>query len=92
MRTIEKQMNQAIRERRNWRSGNTTVAACPGAGGCDVFLHGNHIANVGPGGTVIVNRATLRDWPTPTTKSRLRALGVNVTTKAGVTYVDGKEV
>ena len=35
----------------------------------------------------MTNTDTLRRYPTNTTKSRLRALGVNVTTRKGVTYL-----
>lgn len=43
------------------------------------------------GHPVLVERSTLKDYPTNTTKSRLKALGVDVYTKAGVTYI-GDEV
>ena len=90
MRVIEKNMLQAINTCKAWKSDNTSVAPIDGVN-CAVFLHGNHIANV-ENGIVRVNRETLAKWPTPTTKSRLRALGANVTTRGGVTYLDGKAV
>jgi hypothetical protein len=34
----------------------------------------------------------LRQWPTVTTKSRLRALGANLTQKRGVIYLNGNPV
>jgi hypothetical protein len=90
MRQIEEQMNQAIRERRDWSSGNTRVVI--DGVYTTVYLHENRIAYAFGAHYFVPDLSTLRAWPTPTTKSRLRALGVNVTTKDGVTYVDGEEV
>ena len=90
MRKIEQQMIFAILNRKSWQSGNTVVTK-----GVDdnlaIYLHGNHIATIvksGLGVTLEVNKETLARWSTPTTKSRLRALGANVTTRKGVTYLD----
>ena len=92
MRKIEKQMLAALQAGRVWKSGNTSVNPIDGQN-VGVFLHGNHIADVNSQtGFVMVVKHTLARWPTPTTKSRLRALGANVTTKAGVTYLDGAPV
>lgn len=43
-----------------------------------VYLHGNPIAYVAHGGRVQVDIGTYRDWRTSTTRSRLRALGVDI--------------
>ena len=43
-------------------------------------------------GTAMVKAKALKRWPTVTTKSRLRALGVNVYTRKGITYVNDIEV
>ena len=43
-----------------------------------VNLHGNPIAYVAHGGRVRVDIGTYRDWRTSTTRSRLRALGVDL--------------
>lgn len=53
-------------------------------------LHGNIIAkrDLKSG----LSKFTLCGWNTNTTKSRLRSLGVNLTTKKGVVYVDNKEI
>jgi hypothetical protein len=101
MRQIEKDMLRAINARENWRKDNTEVKCVPAFVGfgesapiqseIEVLLHGNHIATVSDG-TVKPNRDTLAAWPTPTTKSRLRALGVNVTQKAGAVAIDGEIV
>ena len=91
MRKIESAMNNAIRNRKSWASGNTSVVY-DGFGIMKVYLHGNEIGMVDYNGVLTVNHRTLREYPTPTTKSRLRALGANVYTKAGVTFLDGVSV
>ena len=100
MRKIEQQMLGAIAQRRNWQSGNTQVTtvrfSCGGARS-EIYLHGNHIANVWTGAddplpNLWVNRETLADWPTPTTKSRLRALCADVCHRNNRLYLDGLEV
>jgi hypothetical protein len=92
MRKVEKDMLQAINERRTWHGSNTSVSTIDDVN-CAVFLHGNHIADVNSRtGFVMVNRYTLAKWPTVTTKSRLRALGANVQTKNHVTFLDGVPV
>jgi hypothetical protein len=87
MRKIEKQMLDAIINRKSWQSGNTTVSPRNDSS-MSVYLHGNHIADVWALGFISVNQDTLKQWSTPTTKSRLRALGANVATRKGVTYLD----
>ena len=89
MRQIEKKMLNAIEQGRNFTLDNTHVKI--DANTAHVFLHGNHIASV-VNDNVMVNIDTLRTYPTVTTKSRLRALGVNVYTKKGVTYLNGEEI
>lgn len=89
MRVIEKKMLNAIEQGRNFTLDNTHVKI--DANTAHVFLHGNHIASV-TNGNVRVNVNTLRAYPTPTTKSRLRALGVNVYTKNFVTFLNGEEI
>ena len=76
MRLIEKQMLDAVYSGSYWTKDNTYPIA--------IFKPLTQ--------TVIPNLTTLSAWPTVTTKSRLRALGVNVTTRKGITYVDNKEV
>lgn len=87
MRKIEAQMVQAVNSRKACSLGNTTVY--PVVGGMGISLHCNPIAKVDELGKVYADLHTLRNWSTNTTKSRLRALGVNVTTKRGIVYVDG---
>lgn len=99
MRKIEKQTIQAVINKRNWTKGNTSVTYQPEVStpfrSCiehsKVFLYGNHIATFCYGlDRWDYNPMTLTQWPTPTTKSRLRALGFNVRTKNGHTYVGDK--
>ena len=68
MRKIERQMNAAITNKVDWKSGNTEVEFIDGVS--FVFLHGNKIAEVGD------NFLRLFDggWQTNTTKSRLNAI------------------
>ena len=90
MRVIEKKMVEAVNFGIPFQGSNTTVTIDFNT--AHVFLHGNHIASVVNGGTPIVNLDTLREYPTPTTKSRLRALGVDVYTKKGITYLYGEAI
>jgi hypothetical protein len=92
MRKIEEQMNEALANGVNWAGSNTTVTDSSREGAQDVYLHGNHIATVFCDGSVMVNKETLAEYPTNTTKSRLRALGADVTTRKGITYLDGVAV
>tara|TARA_R110000803_G_scaffold94912_2_gene162675 strand:- start:330 stop:617 length:288 start_codon:yes stop_codon:yes gene_type:complete len=94
MRLIEEQMNQAIINKdHQWAKDNTCVQYIPQLDESFIYLHGHHIATYShfhP--KVIPNLGTLAEWPTVTTKSRLRALGVDVYTRKHVTYVNGEAV
>ncbi len=70
MRKIERQMNEAVTNGLNWKSGNTSVTIDPSTNISSVYLHGNLIAHIGE------NYVQLFDggWRTTTTKSRLNAL------------------
>jgi len=92
MRKIEKEMNLAVSKGLNWSKDNTTVSTDSLTGLRQVFLHGHNIATIDDQGFTMVNVTTLSKWPTVTTKSRLRALGANVYTKKGRTYLEGNEV
>ena len=76
MRKIEMMMNSAIRYRKNFSSGNTSVRCFKNRNGIttdvDVYLHGNHIASL----DTASNALTIKDggWQSVTTKSRLNAL------------------
>ena len=93
MRKIEKEMLEAIKTRKDWFKANTGVfmedAGNPYGPRAEVYLHGHNIANYWyESGELDVCEVTLARFPTTTTKSRLRALGANVRTKAGITYLN----
>jgi ATP-dependent protease HslVU (ClpYQ) peptidase subunit len=98
MRLIEKEMNSAINNARDWGKDNTRVECVYTFRGywADVYLHGHLIAGVlcraGQEDMVKVNVEVLKQWPTRTTMSRLRALGVDVCTRKGVVILDGKPI
>jgi hypothetical protein len=93
MRKIEEQMLTAIHTKANWSKDNTEVVYYVSDNISHIRLHGHHIADYDHNdGTLFASLYTLAAWPTVTTKSRLRALGVNVVTRKGVTYIDNKEV
>lgn len=87
MRMIELEMNDAIKRGIDWRKDNTGVVQFDN-GEAYVFLCGKHIATV-KNGEVKTIKSTLMQYPTRTTMSRLRALGVDVCTKRGDVYLDG---
>ena len=93
MRKIEQDMLSAIANGENWQSGNTSVTNDDE--GITVRLHGHRIAWIPAhfGRSLRwleVDIETLRRWPTVTTKSRLRALGVDLTQTKGKIYIDGE--
>ena len=77
MRKVEQQMNSALRNRKNFSSGNTTVIQNDD-NTADIFLHGNCIGYVDYSGKIAPTSGTLKisdaGWQTVTTKSRLNAL------------------
>ncbi len=88
MRKIEEQMISAIHSQKRWSMANTIVSPIDDTN-VAVYLHGHEIAIVNTyNGFTMANVDTLRRYPTNTTKSRLRALGVNVATRKGITYLD----
>ena len=85
MRLIEKNMNQAIRNRKeHWQSANTSVESfyCSVSDrvGSIVKLHGNKIAEEYAKSIVLFDGG----WQTVTTKSRLNALLDEFATGTGV--------
>lgn len=84
MRKIEKEMLEAIHSRKDWHNDNTVVfffgageTGNPHGSRSEVYLHGNHIASFWhDSGDVEYNSHFFREWPTRTTVSRLRALGI----------------
>ena len=97
MRLIEKEMLEAIKQGRSWSKDNTRVDAnmVDGVKYTKVFLHNHKIASTAMWkGSLIVEtcKDTLREWPTRTTMSRLRALGVHVCTRKGQVILHGEEL
>ena len=90
MRKIEQQMVKAVNNGDNWSLNNTQVIS-DGEGLTWVYLHGNLIA-LSVDGIIEPILDTLSNWPTVTTKSRLRALGVNLTQTKGRIFIDGEFV
>ena len=70
MRKIEQQMNAAISNNQNWQSGNTAVTFDSDNNESKVYLHGNHIADVGDDYIRLFDGG----WQSNTTKSRLNAI------------------
>ena len=72
MRKIEKEMNNAVKNKIAWSKDNTLTTFDSTIENCFVYLHGNHIATYN-----YANRELeLYDggWQSNTTKSRLNAL------------------
>ena len=81
-------MKDAIHHHIRWSLDNTIVSPLDDIT-IAVYLHGHEIALINQrNGFVMTNMDTLRRYPTNTTKSRLRALGVDVSTRKGVTYLN----
>lgn len=90
MRKIEEAMRAAIERRINWRAGNTAVIQHDDR--AEVRLHGHRVAEYEYGRGVIPDADTFRNWPTATTRSRLRALGVAASIRHGRACINGEEV
>jgi hypothetical protein len=95
MRLIEEQMWKAIEcQDRVWTKDNTGVEYRANYDESLIYLHGHHIATYDHETEhARANVTTLRKWPTRTTMSRLRALGIDVYTRKGAVYLnDGLEI
>ena len=91
MRKIEKQMIEAINNGSDFKSANTEVVFFAGTL-ATVYLHGHKIATVKKrigDDEIEADRETFRDWPTATTRSRLRALGIDASIKNFEACIDG---
>ena len=87
MRQIEKQMLAAVRNGRSF-NGNNTEVETQSNGNTYVYLFGNCIYKVVNGKSYF----NLCGWNSVTTRSRLNALGVNVTSKNFTPYYNGKPI
>jgi hypothetical protein len=98
MRQIETDMLEAIKHGQDWRKDNTRVDIYSSYRSyfADIYLHGNHIAEIicrmGCDDKVKPNVDTLKAYPTRTTMSRLRALGVDVCTRKGAVLLNGQPI
>lgn len=92
MRQIEEKMLEAVNNGNSWELANTTVVYDVEDNESKVYLHGHLIATVDDFGIARPVLSTLIAWPTRTTMSRLRALGVDVCTRKGDVYLDGEMV
>ena len=90
MRKLEQQLVNAINNGADyWQGGNTVFTRNLKTGlGC-VSLHGNHIADIDKDNKATANINTFYHWPTVTTRSRLKALGINASIKNFVACIDG---
>ena len=72
MRKIEREMNNAVRNKIAWSKANTCTTFDSTIENCFVYLHGNHIATY----NYANKELSLFDggWQSNTTKSRLNAL------------------
>ena len=70
MRIIERQMNKAICDCKDWKNDNTKVTYSPERDANYVYLHGNHLATIGD---TFIELYSCGHY-TPTTKSRLNAI------------------
>ena len=82
MRQIEREMNNAVRNKIAWSKSNSCTTFDSTIENCFVYLHGNHIATY----NYADKELTLFDggWQTVTTKSRLNALCNEFATGFGV--------
>lgn len=69
-RKIEQQMNEAIRDRKDWHKANTRVSYDPETQISRVYLHNNLISEIGDGFLKLYDGG----WQSVTTKSRLSAI------------------
>ncbi len=93
MRKIEKEMISAIRNGEGFTQGNTAVLWNESGNAFYVSLFGNTIARGEPSGNFgyRITAVNLCGWNKTTTRSRLRALGVPVTSKRGVPCIETNE-
>lgn len=94
MRIIEQKMLRACWGAMPFALDNTQVVPVKGQTDfeCEVYLHGHLIATtwvIRSELKVVFERTTLRNYPTRTTCSRLRALGVKVSVKGGLPHIGG---
>lgn len=87
MRAINEEMSAAVAAHNNFKLSNTEVIASED-GNVFVYLHGNKIYMEVNGKASF----TLAGWNTPTTRSRLNALGVDIKQRNFAALHNGKEI
>ena len=94
MRLIEQQMSNAVYNKANWSKDDTAVYFNEHNDTSLIRLHGNLIATYKHDGLykVIPSYSMFSSWPTRTTASRLRALGIKASIKGGEAAIDGELV
>lgn len=94
MRKIEKEMIAAIHRGEGFTKGNTAVLWNKSREAFYVSLFGNTIARGERFGSFShrITAVNLCGWNKVTTRSRLRALGVPVTSKDGIPYIGKNEI
>lgn len=90
LRLIERELVDAIRTSNNYKKDNTKYCRSTGR----VFLFNNRIAKVvhGLNHSVRVMEINLCGFPTSTTLSRLRALGLNIYKSKGQVWIEPSEI
>lgn len=95
MRKIEQQMTEAMAKLQEWSKDNTEVLYCHEISGdphWEVRLHGNPIAFKLRDGPWQIDEDVLETWPTVTTRSRLNAMGFNVSVRNHKPYIGARKV
>jgi len=97
MRTIETKMLSAVYNRADWQLDNTSVRYSQANKISRIYLFGNHICDYQHQDKVIIGTPLpceymFKLYPTRTTVSRLRALGINARVKQGIATIDGVAV
>lgn len=91
MRKLEQKMVDAVDSAYPAKCGNNTEVYIMSNPSCIVvLLWGNMIYTKDI--ETNVEEFSLAGWNTPTTRSRLRALGVNITYKKGIAYYKGASI
>ena len=96
MRKIESDMMQAIKDGKEFIRDNTLVIITDHIGNpylyATIYLHGNLIAEIDRDMVAHCNLTTSKRYPTRTTCSRLRALGIGAHLVKGEPCIDGMPV
>lgn len=89
MRKIEERMVHAVITGKSWAESNTQVA-CDDNGYYSVYLWGNCIARGRKGYSP--DKINLCGWNSNTTRARLHALGVGVSSRNWIPYIGDRKI